>query len=144
MSKEEKEKKIKDLLNLDKTRIKWDDDLLCKMANGKHINNSSKSIRESLYRPFVKTNFCYCLDLIQRIYRYSNIMPTNNCKNTTIVIPGMGNKKDFSCIATDTLIDLGCMSAAQSFPLKWYEKESIQPSLFKNESNEDGMDEFGL
>lgn len=57
MSKEEKEKKIKDLLNLDKTRIKWDDDLLCKMANGKHINNSSKSIRESLYRPFVKTNF---------------------------------------------------------------------------------------
>ena len=138
MSKEEKEKKIKDLLNLDKTRIKWDDDLLCKMANGKHINNSSKSIRESLYRPFVKTNFCYCLDLIQRIYRYSNIMPTNNCKNTTIVIPGMGNKKDFSCIATDTLIDLGCMSAAQSFPLKWYEKESIQPSLFKNESNEDG------
>lgn len=138
MSKEEKEKKIKDLLNLDKTMIKWDDDLLCKMANGKHINNSSKSIRESLYRPFVKTNFCYCLDLIQRIYRYSNIMPTNNCKNTTIVIPGMGNKKDFSCIATDTLIDLGCMSAAQSFPLKWYEKESIQPSFFKSESNEDG------
>lgn len=95
------------------------------MANGKHINNSSKSIRESLYRPFVKTNFCYCLDLIQRICRYSNIMPTNNCKNTTIVIPGMGNKKDFSCIATDTLIDLGCMSAAQSFPLKWYEKNQF-------------------
>ena len=135
--------KLKDamnLLNLDPTKIKWDADLIVSMINGKHIRNSEKEYRIASYRPFTKTNLCWCIDMFQRIYRFNNIFPEKNTQNIVIAIAGIGNKQKFSALVSNVPVDLGYLSAAQAFPLYWYEETSNELNLFNllddNQTNE--------
>ena len=54
-------------------------------------------------------------------YQMGRIFPERDSENLVICVPGIGNKKPFSVLMTDTVPDLGFISACQCFPRWRYE-----------------------
>ncbi len=71
-------------------------------TNGE-IKFSAKLIRETHYRPFVKTNLYYDPKIISNLAQIPKIFPTGATANTGIIISGAG---DFGALATETTPDL--------------------------------------
>ena len=57
-------------------------------------------------------------------YQMDRIFVEGSIENLAICIPGIGSKKPFSAIMTDTMPDLGFNEACQCFPLWQYPKPS--------------------
>ena len=79
------------------------------------------TLRESLYSPFCKMITHFSRETVQRVYQMPAMFPHPDTKNLTICIPGIGSNKVFSALMVDTLPSLTIQSAAQCFPLYWYE-----------------------
>ena len=90
---------------------------------------------------------------IDMTYQMPRIYP-KDVKNLTICVAGVGVKKDFSCLMTNTHTDLNLMTAGQCFPLYWYEdrnevrRVNKQTSLFEDDEGElirhDGISDYAL
>ena len=105
--------------------VKWDGDLKNKLKQKKKTKFEKGYIRKVLYRPFVVTN-CYA-DYIfaQRKGQMDRIFPDSSSGNRVICVPGIGTKKPFSVIMTDTMPDLNLNEAgAQCFPRYCYPKSA--------------------
>jgi predicted helicase len=92
--------------------------------------------------------FCYEKQFLQRTYQQTKLFPTSNHKNLVICVEGTGSNKNFGCLVTDKIPDLGFAGIhTQCFPLYWYEerKDSLT-SLFDADKTEyirrDGVSEF--
>ncbi|WP_391591893.1 Type ISP restriction-modification enzyme, C-terminal specificity domain-containing protein [[Mycoplasma] cavipharyngis] len=74
------------------------------------------------YKPFVK-RYCYFNEkILEFIYLWPKIFPSNNTKNKLISIPDSPKKVGFSCLAGNEIRDFNFLkSGSQSFPFYWYE-----------------------
>ena len=91
----------------------------------------------SNYRPFIKEWFYNDGRTTERPYQMPRIYP-DGAENLTICVAGVGVKKDFSCLMTNTHTDLNAMTAGQCFPLYWYEVNS------ERKSNQSSIADFGV
>ena len=116
-------------LNLDETKISWSSNLISKVLRQKEIEKDYKNII-GMYRPYFKQNSIQHDDLINRVGQFKEFFPSTK-NNLLISINGVGGTKDFTCLITSFMPDLGMLSATQCFPLYWYETiEPEQNSLF--------------
>ena len=110
------------------SNIKWDRELENNLRRGKTTEFNENYIRKTAYRPFVATN-CYAdYTFVQMKYQMDRIFPDSSSKNRVICVPGIGSKKPFSALMTDTMPDLGLNNAAQCFPRYRYPKPSDEPN----------------
>jgi predicted helicase len=74
------------------------------------------------------------------LYRNISLFPTSQHKNFVICVSGKGNAKRFTCMISNTIVDLNSLSAgAQCFPLYWYEENAENADilgLFASDSKE--------
>ena len=105
------------------SHIKWNDELKKRLFRKRQIKFENSYIRKVVYRPFVTTN-CYAdYTFIQRKYQMDRIFPNSSSENRVICGPGIGSKKAFSALMTDTMPDLNLNDAGtQCFPRWQYPK----------------------
>ena len=104
--------------------IKWDGELKDNLQRKKKTQFDNDYIRKAVYRPFIATN-CYAdYTFTQRKYQLDRIFPNNSSENRAICVPGIGSKKAFSALMTDTMPDLGFNEASQCFPRYSYPKSA--------------------
>ena len=100
------------------SNIRWDRELENQLRRRRTTEFDVSYIRKAAYRPFVKTN-CYADYIFANCkYQQDLIFPNSSSENRVICIPGIGGKKSFSALMTDTIPDLGFNEACQCFP-RW-------------------------
>ena len=100
------------------SNIRWDRELENNLRRGRRSDFDVNYIRKNAYRPFVKMN-CYTdYTFANCKYQQDLIFPNSSSENRVICVPGIGGKKSFSALMTDTMPDLGFNEACQCFP-RW-------------------------
>ncbi len=122
---------------LDDTKFSWDRDIFSNLYKNIKINYSDNNIGISLYRPYYKQYLYYAKYLNNQTYQIPSLFPTSKHSNLLICIPGIGDTKDFSCIISNLIPDLGFEGASQCFPLYYYEKRTKERTLFDNVAKDD-------
>ena len=121
--------------------ITYDSTLMSNLRQMKSARFSENYIRKAIYRPFVRTR-CYAdYIFIQRKYQMDHIFPDKTSENRVICVPGIGSKKAFSALMTDTMPDLGFNDASQCFPRWQYlppVDTSNKTSTFQDFDNDPG------
>ncbi|MFK8985492.1 DEAD/DEAH box helicase [Acinetobacter seifertii] len=133
------EEKIKNLISfynnclvnnekiIDLTQISWSRGLTKLFDKRYQLKFNNSCITPSLYRPFTKTILYFGRDLNEYVYKMDKYFPTADAENLIISISGLGGKKGFSALISNTLLDLNLMDAgAQCFPLYLYEENSVE------------------
>ena len=98
------------------SHIKWGGDLKKKLERKRKIEFKESYIRKVMYRPFIATH-CYA-DYTFAQENMGQIFLDSSEENRVICVPGIGSKKVFSVLMTDTMPDLGFNNASQCFP-RW-------------------------
>ena len=110
------------------SNLKWDFNLKENLKRKKETEFEDSYIRKVVYRPFIATN-CYANYIFaQRKYQQDLIFPNSPSENRVICVPGLGSKKVFSALMTDTMPDLGFNEASQCFPRYRYPKPTDTPN----------------
>ena len=96
------------------------------LQRGKSAKYAENKVRNSLYRPFAKSNLFFDRVMNNRVYVFPSIFPTleTETENQTICVPGNGNRKGFGCLVTDCIpaVDLA-FEKAQCFPYYTYDED---------------------
>ena len=124
--------------------VQWDRELENNLSRRRTTEYDENYIRKTIYRPFVKTN-CYAdYTFVNCKYQLDLIFPEGYSDNLVICVPGIGSKKPFSVLMTDTIPDLGLNNAAQCFPRYEYpkpsDKQNASESLLGIEDTPDRID----
>lgn len=130
----------------DPQKISWSRSLNNRFNKHQIIAPYKKSfIYTCMYRPFCKENFYFQKEWNEMQYRIPAIFPTPNASNLVICVSGTGAKNDFSCLISNTILDLNAMEAgAQHFPLCWYERKVEEGSLFDTEKETEYIRHDGI
>ena len=125
-------------------KISWTTAVLSDVRKGKSYNLSEVEYRTVFYRPFYKQYVLYYKPLNERTYQNPKVFPTSESSNLLICVSGLGGGIPFSCIISDCIVDLNCLSAgAQCFPLYWYDESTADMAdLFNQAVEEDVMDRY--
>lgn len=110
-------------LSIDPTKIVWTDMFKKSALNRETFVIDENRFAVSEYRPFLKQQFLYQKNLIQRTYQQMNIFPTPQTDNLVICLSGIGASKPFSVLISRNIPDLQLMFNGQCFPLYWYEEK---------------------
>ena len=98
--------------------VTWVGELMDSLRRRRATRFDDNYIRRVMYRPFIATN-CYANYIfIQRKHQMDRIFPYSSIENRVICVPGIGGKKSFSALMTDTLPDYSFNDAPQCFP-RW-------------------------
>lgn len=125
-------------VSYDPKKIVWNLEILNKFVSFKELRDKDAFPSISLYRPFVKKKYMFDANVTQAVYKWKSIIPTSDSKNLIISIPGIGDKKDFSCLISDKITDLHFIGAVQCFPFYWYEKKDNSSLLLFQEDEDMG------
>ncbi len=134
-------------------KISWSGTLEACFKRGDKAVFDPEKVRPSSYRPFSKRWFYSDSMVIEGVYQNPRLFPTPDTDNLLICIPGVGVKKDFSCLMTDRMTDLEIVGKSQCFPLYWYEDQSEvrnknkQKSLLDDSESlirHDGVSDYAL
>ena len=100
--------------------LRWDRTLENDLRRGRTTEFDERYIRKVAYRPFVKT-YCYANPIfIRRGLQMDRIFPTDFSENRVICVPGIGNRRPFSVLMTDTIPDLHFNDLCRCFPRYQY------------------------
>jgi len=127
---------ISSFISMDSCKIKWTEDLIKAVEQGKTFEFNSKLIRQSIYRPFCKQWLFYSKEFNWTHHLMPSIFPTNLLDNFIICVTGVGVVKEFSAFISNLIPDLciqGAATAGQCFPLYTYTKQSDLGTLFQSD-----------
>ena len=122
-SKSEKTISVENFIDKDPTKISWSSSLIPKVEKGAFTHFNKDRVEKCLYRPFTKSFIYYDNVMVHRLSKMKDILPTSTYENKVICITGVGVKKEFSTIITNTIADFQLQGNGQCFPLYLYEKE---------------------
>ena len=110
----------------DKAKVSWSETLKRNLQRGKTADFLHEKMRLSLYRPFTKSNLYFDRMMTERVYVFPSIFPTpeTEAENRVICVAGIGDRKGFGCLATNTIpsIDLA-FEKTQCFPFYTYDED---------------------
>ena len=104
-------------LSINTNKISWSRGLKKKAINNLDIKFNEKFITKTLYRPFSKQNFYFDANIIESPGKSKDLFLN---ENKIIVVPGIGSKKEFSCLMLESIPCLDMIEKGQCFPLYWY------------------------
>ena len=119
--------KVDDFVDNDEAKIKWSEGLKKKLENGKIAEFAETKIRQSLYRPFTKSNLYFDRMITERVYGFPSIFPTpeTETENRVIGVSGLGHDV-FRCHITNKIADLKFSNSSnggtQCFPFYTYDE----------------------
>jgi predicted helicase len=117
---------VDDFVTYDDAKIKWSRDLKLDLQRNHYASFADVKPRKSLYRPFCKQWLFFDRILNEEVYQFPRIFPNSATEDENIVIcvPGLGNRKEFGCLATNILpkLDLA-FEAVQCFPYYTYAED---------------------
>ena len=117
---------LDDFVLSDDKKIKWSSALKPKLRSGQIAEFADTKIRQSLYRPFTKSNLFFDRVMNHRVHVYPAIFPKaeSEMENRVICVAGIGDRKGFGCLTTNTIpsIDLA-FEKTQCFPFYTYDED---------------------
>ena len=110
----------------DDKKIKWSHTLKLALKRGKTSDFSPTKVRDSLYRPFTKSNLYFDRVMNQSVQVFPSIFPTaeTETENRVICVAGIGDRKGFGCLTTNMIpsVDLA-FEKIQCFPFYTYDED---------------------
>lgn len=96
----------------DAKKIAWSLGLRQSLARGTKLVFDADLTRIAFYRPFAKQHLYFAAGLNEHLSKIPTYFPTPAGKNVVIAVPGRGNDKDFTVLATDAIPDLATLGFA--------------------------------
>ena len=119
---------LDDFVLSDDKKIKWSSGLKKKLESGQIAEFTEAKIRQSLYRPFTKSNLYFDRMMNERVLLFPSIFPTpeTETENRVICMTDKGSEKPFMTLMSHQLTDLhvvgpGC--GTQCFPFYTYNED---------------------
>lgn len=142
---------LDDFLSFDSTKLNWTDSVKRDLEKNIEYKYNEKSIVNSIYRPYFKQRLYFSRELNHRVYQQTKLFPSPELNNSVIFTTGSGGNKGFSCIFSNSIVDLNSLEAgAQCFPLCYYEERPMEDKgLFDGDEaakyvRRDGVSDFIL
>ncbi|MDM8558676.1 type ISP restriction/modification enzyme, partial [Candidatus Parabeggiatoa sp. HSG14] len=125
LKKSEQNAKVDDFVLYDDNRISWGETLKTFFKRGKVAEFNSQQIRESLYRPFTKSNLFFGRMFNERVYVFPSILPTSATENENRVISvkGIGMSQPFFALMVSVIPDIQFAPNGQCFPFYTYNED---------------------
>ena len=151
---ENQQVKASDFVRYDDTKIKWDRELRQHLQRGRLAEYTEGKVRNSLYRPFTKSNLFFDRVLNNCVYLLPSIFPTPETENENQVIwlKVGGDWPMFALIACQ-IPDLLPQSGSQCFPFYTYNEDGTnrQENItdwglaeFRNQSGDDTISKWDI
>ena len=116
---------LDDYVVSDEAKIKWSSTLKQKLQSGQIATFTDAKTRQSLYRPFTKSNLYFDRVMNDRVLAFPVIFPTleREMENIVICVAGYG-RKEFSVLVSGSIPDLNLYAdPQQSFPFYTYDED---------------------
>ncbi|HMJ07402.1 MAG TPA: type ISP restriction/modification enzyme [Pyrinomonadaceae bacterium] len=119
------EKIIDDFVANEDSKISWSGTLKSAIVREDAINFDAERIRETLYRPFQKTNLYFDRSLVERVYVFPSIFPNleSERENSVFAFTAIGNTQPFQSVATKSLPDIHFTGDTTCFPFYTYNED---------------------
>jgi predicted helicase len=117
---------VDDFVLSDDTKIKWSRDLKSDLRRKRYAHFHTEKIRHSLYRPYTKKYYFFDAILSQDIFLHPRFFPTpsSELENILVCVPGLGDRKGFGCLATNTTPNMDlAFEKVQCFPYYTYAED---------------------
>ena len=119
---------LDDFLESDDTIIKWSSTLKQKLQSGQRTEFSEAKIRQSLYRPFVKSRLYFDRIMNDRVLVFPSILPTleTESENRVIIVSDHGFRAGFNTLVANLIPDSHILAARdrfQCFPFYIYDED---------------------
>ena len=118
---------VDDFVLSDEAKIKWSSGLKQKLQRRQIAEFADTKIRQSLYRPFTKSNLYFDRMVNDRVLVFPSIFPTpeTETENRVIIVPSIGGRSDYWCFCTDIIPNLTITSidGSQCFPFYTYDED---------------------
>ena len=101
-------------------KIKWSRDILMQIKRDRKLIFSEKNIKLSLYRPFVVKNQYFSKVITEYVRKFPKIFVTDK-PNKIICFSNPKANSLFNVLASNKIVELGCMPDSQCIPLYMYE-----------------------
>ena len=112
---------VEDVIDNDPLKISWTRGLKNQIRNDKANKYQPDAYYDSCYRPFFKQHLYYENSFIEAPGLSKQLFPTPGHNNLCIAISS-DVKNGFGCLVANAVPNLGFVSAAQCFPLYYYDK----------------------
>ena len=124
---QERSMNVDDFVVSDDEKIKWSRDLKLDLKRGRIVEYTEHKVRNSLYRPFTKSNLFFDRILNEEVYVFPSIFPTveTETENRVIIVPSVGGRSDYWCFCSDRIpsLSLTSLDATQCFPFYTYDED---------------------
>ena len=125
---EERGVSVDDFVASDDKKIKWSSSLKQKLKRRQISEFSEAKIRESLYRPFTKSNVYFDRMITERVYVFPSIFPAleTETENRVIIVSDHGFRAGFNTLMSNLIPDVHTLSARdafQCFPFYTYDED---------------------
>ena len=120
----ERTQNVDAFVSIDSTKIKWTDRLKAELAKGKLVAFTPKQIRDSLYRPFTKSNLYFDKLMNQRTYVFPSIFPTPETElDNRVIWLKVGQEWPMFALMVDKIPEALPQGASQCFPFYTYNED---------------------
>ena len=108
----------------DDKKIKWSHTLKLDLKRGKISDFSPTKVRDSLYRPFTKSNLYFDRVMNEGVYLFPSIFPTAETEEENLVIwVKVGSAWPMFALAVNKIPNLLPQSGSQCFPFYTYDED---------------------
>ena len=116
---------VDDFVAYDDRKISWSGDLKQDLERGKTGHFALDKVRQSLYRPFAKSNLYFDRLMNNRVYLFPSIFPTPETEreNRVLCVSGLGSNKPFQTLMTEMIPCLDILEKTQCFPFYTYNED---------------------
>ena len=118
---------LDDFVVSDDEKIKWSRNLKRELKRNKIAEYTEHKVRDSLYRPFTKSNLFFDSIMNDEVSHFPSIFPTfeTEKENRVICVPSIGGRTDFWCYLTNVIPNLTITSTdgTQCFPFYIYDED---------------------
>ena len=113
-----------DFVRYDDTKIKWDRELRQHLQRSRFAEYTENKVRNSLYRPFTKSNLFFDRILNNCVYLFPSILPTPETENENRLIwLKVGRDWSMFALMVSQIPDLLPQSGSQCFPFYTYDED---------------------
>ena len=115
---------VDDFVVYDDSKISWSRDLKLDLNRGRIAEYTEDKVRNSLYRPFTKSNLFFDRIMNEEVYSFPSIfpIPETETENQVICLTAIGSKKPFHCLMTQQVTDFHLTGDSQCFPFYIYDE----------------------
>ena len=116
---------VDDFVISDDAKIKWSRDLKLDLRRGRIAEYAEGKTRDSLYRPFTKSNLFLDRVMNEEVYVFPSIFPTPETEqeNRVICVSGIGGNKPFHTLMSPLIPSLDILEKTQCFSFYTYDED---------------------